>query len=99
MPLVQSDAALSDHARDYARQGCAGSDSADSAVTSLRDTINLRAHFRRGQESISAPIHWCAARMRCLPLKVDGMPLDAEGPQDCSQRKIQIEQDWTLFDM
>ena len=56
----------------------AGTDRANAAAAAFGDSINLRAHFRRGEKSILAPIHRRAAGMRGLPVKSDRVPLDAK---------------------
>ena len=98
VPLIERDATFIDDAGDDAGFSGAGTNCADATVA-VGDLINLRAHFRGGEEGVFAAVHRGAAGMRGLPVEGNGVALDAESPEHRPERPIQIEQDWTLLDV
>ena len=89
--LVEGDAAFLYDAGDDAGFGGAGADGADAAAA-LCDAVDFLTHFTRREEGIAAAIHGRAARMRGLTVERDGVALHAEGPQDGSERQIEIQE-------
>ena len=61
--------------------------------------INLRTHFRGGEEGVFAAVHRRAAGMRGLAVKRDGVPFDAERAEHRAERQIQIQKHRALLDV
>src|SRR5437879_1946468 len=99
MPLIDGDPALFDHAGNDAGFRGTRADRAHSAITALGDSIDLRTHFSGGEKRVPPTVHGRASRVRSLATKRDGVTLNPESSQDCTQRQIEVEQNGPLFDV
>ena len=79
--LVESDAAFPYDAGDNTWFGRARADRTNAAVT-IRDAVDLWAHFRSSQKRVPAFVHRGAAGVRGLPEKGNRVPLNTKSPQD-----------------
>src|SRR5262245_50379084 len=68
VPLIESDPTIFNNAGNNARLRRARTNRANAAMT-FGELINQRAHLRRGEKSVLAPVHGRTARMRGLAVK------------------------------
>src|SRR2546428_14080369 len=99
MTLIQRNPAFFDNTGDDSRLCRAGTDRANALAAAFRDLINLRAHLRRREKRVASSIHRRAAGMRSLPAESNRVLFDAKSSENCPEWKIEIEQDWSLFDV
>src|SRR5579864_7078247 len=99
MALIECDPAFFDHAGDDSGFCGAGTDCANALTTALRDLVNRRAHFACGQKCVTAAIHRSTAGVRGLAAKRDRVAFDSKCSKHGPEREIEIEEDWTLFDV
>lgn len=98
MALIEGDAAFFDDAGDDAGFGDARANRANAAVT-RGDGINFLGHFSSGEKCVLTAVHGCAAGVRRLALKSDGVALDTVGSEDGAEGQIQVKQNGALLDV
>ena len=97
-PLVEGDGAVRDDAGDDAGLGLAGADGADAAVA-IRDGVDLRGHFRGGEEGVLPAVHRRAAGVRGLAFEGNGPPFHAAGALHDGEGLAEIEKHRPLLDV
>jgi hypothetical protein len=100
MPLVEELLGGLHDGGDDARFADDAARSAHGAVThALRNHADLERELRCAGERIAAFVHRRRARVCCLAVPRDAMPLDAVGAEDDAEWQIERLEDGTLLDV
>ena len=97
--LVERQFATAHDGGDDAGEGLEAADSANGVGVLAGNGADFEGQFGGGSQSVPAKLHRRRAGVRFLPLKSDGVTLDALGTGDYPQRKAQAFEHRPLFDV